>query len=1079
MKYSSRSMQRMLMLSVGFVLAILLFAAAVPAGGMAAGAGARQGSVPAANDSPSGTLASGSCGASASWSLNSDGLLTISGTGSTDDYTAIESFRQVVGSNAPWNDYDGRITQVVIGEGITRLGDYAFTQVESIREIRLPSTLTSIGAYAFYRTNITEIVLPDALRSIGDYCFREMTFLYSIQLPTGFQTLGTGVFVFSSLRSISLPVSLTKIPDYTFYGIYGLTSVRYAGTQSQWDSIEQGAYNDPLSTVDLILNSSPFTGTRSGTCGTGLTWTLTEAGVLTISGSGSMADYTLTRRTPEGSSTIDFTGYQKTYVANTPWNDEIESIRQVQIASGVTRIGNNAFYNCFRLRSVSLPDSLVSIGASAFCYCSEIRSIRLPDSVRTMDERTFYGCCLLEDIQLSAGLKTLPAYCFDYCGALKTLVLPEGMESVEEGAFGDCGLTDVTFPSTLRSLHPWHNLGTGYGRDITLRFRGPVPEGLEEKALLSYKNIYCPAAYYADYKAYLAPILYRVSYRAYKENQFGCLCTGGDAASLDSSLITMDEEHATARLTASVNGVTSGVSVSWSSSDSSRIQISESGELTALVRNGGALITGEVTYQGNTTLTFCPVMFVFKEINPLLLSTLPTEGIRPNNLATCNTTVLTSLEGIVGYRPVQYVETDTSNTYYQQLSALVSQLTAGCSTNREKVTAILGWISANIDYSLTSVCIGETPDQVYAVYLNKTGNCQGFTKLAGFMYALAGIPGGSIVNDGHMWNVVLLDGSWVMLDAQYGKSAFTADYTKSFYKNIKYITFAQGDCIFIVDEPGDVKLAGMGTGSLSECRAGITRVTVPDFVTTVYGYAFNSCPDLKEVRIPDTVTAIGPEAFSSCPSLTTVTLPKGITSVRDGTFSDCSALTSIALPEGVTSIGAKAFYRCSALKTITLPDGVTSIGEDAFYSCSALTSITLPEGVTSIGAKAFNGCSALSGAVIPASVTAIGDYAFNNYTMLLYCYPGSAAQAYAEEHYLNFRLIGAAEQTMLLPASMTRIESETFAGLAQGMTLVVPEGVTFIADDAFGESSNALLSVAAGSYAEQWARAHGMLYIVR
>ena len=87
--------------------------------------------------------------------------------------------------------------------------------------------------------------------------------------------------------------------------------------------------------------------TTSGTCGANLTWTEVD-GVLTISGSGPMEDY------------VD---------ATVPWND---SITEVRLESGVTTIGDYAFWLCPDLKKVTIPEGVTSIGDSAFYYCSSL-----------------------------------------------------------------------------------------------------------------------------------------------------------------------------------------------------------------------------------------------------------------------------------------------------------------------------------------------------------------------------------------------------------------------------------------------------------------------------------------------------------------------------------------------------------------------------------------------------------------------------------------------------------------------------------------------------------------------------------
>ena len=257
-------------------------------------------------------------------------------------------------------------------------------------------------------------------------------------------------------------------------------------------------------------------------------------------------------------------------------------------------------------------------------------------------------------------------------------------------------------------------------------------------------------------------------------------------------------------------------------------------------------------------------------------------------------------------------------------------------------------------------------------------------------------------------------------------------------------------------------VTSIGNSAFSYCSA-LTSITIPDSVTSIGNNVFLSCSGLTSITIPDGVTSIGFYAFEDCSGLKSITIPKGVTSIGNGAFSYCSSLTSITIPDGVTSIGSGAFggtplldeqnttvkyvgkwavycdydaesaviksgtvgiaddafsYR-SGLASITIPGSVTSIGAGAFWSCSGLTSITIPDSVTSIGDRAFSSCTGLASITIPDSVTSIGDYALG-YTrntdswefekipgFKIYCYTGTAGEAYAKENGFEYELLGA------------------------------------------------------------------------
>ena len=170
----------------------------------------------------------------------------------------------------------------------------------------------------------------------------------------------------------------------------------------------------------------------SGSCGDNLTYTYVESKhTLTISGTGSMTDY---------------------YWGNhSPWYDYRKEIASVILESGVTSIGNFAFYECWRLTSVTIPGSVTSVGEHAFFECGSLTSITIPDSVTSIGKWAF-GFCGLTSITIPNSVTSIGQSAFQNC-SLTSVTIPNSVTSIGEQAFVNCRcLTSITIPNSVTSI---------------------------------------------------------------------------------------------------------------------------------------------------------------------------------------------------------------------------------------------------------------------------------------------------------------------------------------------------------------------------------------------------------------------------------------------------------------------------------------------------------------------------------------------------------------------------------------------------------------------------------------------------
>ena len=176
-------------------------------------------------------IASGTCGENVTWTLDEEGTLTISGEGAMADY----AYRD---NDAPWYGIREQIVAVVIAEGITNVGDYAFRECSNLVKAELPESVTTIGSTVFWKcANLAEVNIPAGVTEIGTYAFSGCS-LKSVKIPAGVKEINDYTFSnCSSLVSVEIPASVTDIYGYAFEKCSNLWHVAYEGTQVQWNEI--------------------------------------------------------------------------------------------------------------------------------------------------------------------------------------------------------------------------------------------------------------------------------------------------------------------------------------------------------------------------------------------------------------------------------------------------------------------------------------------------------------------------------------------------------------------------------------------------------------------------------------------------------------------------------------------------------------------------------------------------------------------------------------------------------------------------------------------------------------------------
>ncbi|MCR5249301.1 MAG: leucine-rich repeat protein [Lachnospiraceae bacterium] len=191
----------------------------------------------------------------------------------------------------------------------------------------------------------------------------------------------------------------------------------------------------------------------SGDFGEGNTlhWALSD-GVLTISGTGRMENFEADSR---------------------PWESVLDSITEVKVEDGVTRVGKFAFMNAKALKKLTLADSVKQVGGAAFGGCSALEEVDLGKGLVSLGYNCFTYTTALKSIVIPGGVKMVPHYAFNG-GGLEEITLAEGVEAIGYQAFPNT-LKKLCIPTTLKSIANSACSGKN-GVDLYLYYGGTAEE---------------------------------------------------------------------------------------------------------------------------------------------------------------------------------------------------------------------------------------------------------------------------------------------------------------------------------------------------------------------------------------------------------------------------------------------------------------------------------------------------------------------------------------------------------------------------------------------------------------------------
>ncbi len=398
------------------------------------------------------------------WKMYANGLLVISGKGDMlPDYD--------YPNNAPWENFD--VIQVNIENGVTSIGNHAFSYHGGLSRVNIADTVTIIGDSAFsndlalryvnHGDNIAYVgedafsrvpwysslsgegdiiyigkcaydyvgdgsspaVIKDGTMSIGPSAFADSS-VETVVLPDTITVIGDGAFSWSNLSSINIPASVKTIGDYAFSICKSLATVTIPAGVTE---IGKCAFRCCKSLTAIRVNSA-------------------NKNYSAVSGVLFNKDKTVLLQYPCGKTYKNYTmPATVTEIADDAFAD-CENIENVNANEGLVTIGNYAFDECYNLKSFNMPSTVTTIKEEAFSECESLDNITLPDGLTTLEYGAFSSCGSLSLIKIPESITELEGAVFYYC-SLTTVKLPSKLTKIGPQAFQGCDLTSISIPSTV------------------------------------------------------------------------------------------------------------------------------------------------------------------------------------------------------------------------------------------------------------------------------------------------------------------------------------------------------------------------------------------------------------------------------------------------------------------------------------------------------------------------------------------------------------------------------------------------------------------------------------------------------
>ena len=881
-----------------------------------------------------------------------------------------------------------QLRSLTIRDGVSAIGDYLFANGTTtsaagfgfthLNTLSLPSTLSSIGSYAFYKAG-TCGQLPASLETIGDYAFAYGGGISTMNLKGSGLSVGNYAFAGMYVKDLIITEGVSSLGDGAFSGCGSLETADMSGASSL-SSVGSRAFQNCGKLKSLVFpeNMGSYGAEVVSGCAA-LEYLAIGLSGGTLSASGGISPFYIGENNSLRTLVIleGVKGIEEGLFANSRYTSGAASgygftgLTSLTLPVTLETIGRYAFFRA-GMKTLKIPASLCSMGEYAFSQAgiqvltlygnqleigpyafaddNALLNVSIEEGVTSLGTGAFARSASLRKVNMSAcdTLRTVSDQVFISCPMLKVLVFPDSVTSYGDRLIeGDSALEDLYVGFAGGTLQPagGENAAPFYIGETNSLKRLTIGKGITSIASCLFSN-------YTDTKI--------------TNGTYGTGFPGLEQINLPESLTEIGE-YTFYRSGSYVLNLPANIRSIGSHA------FAYANKITELNLSGNDLDIGIYAFAYLPMLQTVTVRDGVRSIGNYAFDNSPM--LRTVDMSGCST--LTTVNGYLfrNCAALKSLSFPASVTYYGD------EIIVGCTALENLAVGFNGVITSSKGTSYSPFYIGKTNALKHIVIVEGTtgvGDC---------------------------------------IFANYTKTLST-DYAKfNGFANLESITM-----------PSTLKTIG----NYAFYKGASRELNFPAGLESIGDYAFYYIDRLTDLTLKGTNLNIGTYAFAHATQLTKVRAMDGVVSIGNYAFSSCPMLLSANLQSSstLTTVNGNAFERCTALKSISFPDSMTTYGTHIIYADTALESIRigaageLKQGSGTWSPFFIGSKTAVKEMIIGETVTSIVDGLLNNYS--------STSPTYANRGYGYKNL-----QRLVLPSSLVSMGEYTFYNAGASTSLTV------------------------------------------